>query len=55
VRLIHSQPHEVRDERLAQPGRDETIPILVWLDDGVKLNYSELGRALAHVRGLSNR
>jgi len=39
----------VGDERLAQAGGDETIPVLVWLDDGAEVNYNKLGKALAHV------
>jgi hypothetical protein len=41
-------------KRLAQPDSDKTIPVLVWLDDGVKVNYNKLDKALAHVRGLSD-
>jgi hypothetical protein len=44
----------VGDERVAQTGSDATIPVLVWLDDGVKVNYNKLGKALAHARGLSD-
>lgn len=54
-------------ERVTQAGHDETIPALrmrcstplatqqvkIDLDDGVKVNYNKLGRALAHVGGLT--
>ena len=43
------------DERPEQTGSDETIPALVWLDDGVKMNDKELGYALAHTRGVKQQ
>jgi len=49
VRPVCSKLHRVGDERLAQAGGDETIPVLVWLDDGAEVNYNKLGKALAHV------
>jgi hypothetical protein len=34
VRPVHSKPHRVEDGRVEQTDSDETIPVLVWLDDG---------------------